>query len=401
VSVPARIVIIGGGQAGGWAAKTLRDLGYAGRLSVIADEARDFYERPPLSKDVLAGRQEPDKLRLFEPSVIDALRIDWYRPRRATTVDRETQCVFLDDGAVLPYDRLLIATGSRPRLPDPAWARIDGVVMLRNVDDALVLRSRLGHCNRLAIVGGGWIGLEVAALARSMGIAVVVYERDDGLCGRSVGAGVAAHLAELHQERGVELRLACGDLTLTGQDDGVWITAACAKDRYDTVLVGAGAQLNVELAQAAGLTLDGGIVVDGAGRTSDPAIFAAGDVAVHPVHGLCVQSWANAQNQAIATARGMLGLEADYNEVPWLWSDQYGVNIQILGMRPADGQCVRRVGEGGRDIYFYLDQQARLRQMVAFGDARAIKLGRRWIAADRALDPAALADPAFDLMTLR
>lgn len=397
------IVIIGGGQAAGWAAKTLRGVGFDGRLSVVAEEAYDFYERPPLSKAVLAGQQEPDDLRLFKTEEMDQLRLDWHRPRRATQVDRTLRQVRLDDGSTLAYDRLLIATGSRPRVPDPAWLRIDGVMVLRDVADALALRQRLAACRALAVIGGGWIGLEVAALARTLGIAVAVYERAPTLCGRSAGADVAAHLATMHRAKGVLLHLDCGELALSGRrQGGVAINAAGRIGVYDTVLVGAGAQLNVELAQQADLRMHGGgIVVDGAGRTSDPAVFAAGDVAAHPAHGVCVQSWSNAQNQAIAAAHGMLDRPADYRDVPWLWSDQYDVNIQILGLRPVEGRCVRRGGHDGRDIYFYLDGDARLRQMVAFGDARAIKLGRRWMEAERVLDPAALADPDFDLMSLR
>jgi 3-phenylpropionate/trans-cinnamate dioxygenase ferredoxin reductase component len=398
-----RIVIIGGGQAAGWSAKTLRDLGYTKQLSVVADEPRDFYERPPLSKDVLAGKQEPGSLRLFSAEVTDALNIDWHRPRRATTIDRALQVVHLDNGQTLPYDRLLIATGSRPRTPDPSWSQIDGVMMLRDVEDALAIRDRLAKCRSLAVIGGGWIGLEIAALARSMSIPVVVYERAAALCGRSVGLEVAGHLAILHRAQGVALRLNCGDLALSANEQGgAKVTSPLGAEIYDTVIVGTGAQLNIELAQAAGLKMGGGgIVVDGAGRSSDPMIFAAGDVATHPVHGICVQSWANAQNQGMTAARGMLGMNANYDDVPWLWSDQYGTNIQILGVRKDGSHCIRRMGRDGMDVYFYLDTDDRLQHMVSFGDARAVKLGRRWMASERVLDPMELADPGFDLMSLR
>lgn len=395
------IVIIGGGQAAGWAARTLRELGYGGHLSVVADEPHDFYERPPLSKQVLSGDSEPGHLRLFTAEMVASLNIDWRRPRRAIAIDRQQQQVQLDDGSSLRYDRLLIATGSRPRLPDPAWSRIDGVMVLRNVEDALALRQRLNGCRRLAVVGGGWIGLEVAALARTRGIEVVVYERGPSLCGRSIGADVAARLATLHRDQGVGLRLECGDLQLIQAVDGVQVSTDADALLYDTVLVGAGAQLNTELARDAGLQLGHGIVVDGSGRSSDPAIYAAGDVAQHPVHGLCVQSWANAQNQGMASARGLLGLDANYDDAPWLWSDQHGVNIQILGLHSEDNRRVHRANADGRDIYFQLDRKNRLQQIVAFGDARAIKLGRRWMATARSLNAADLTDPGFDLMTLR
>jgi 3-phenylpropionate/trans-cinnamate dioxygenase ferredoxin reductase subunit len=395
------IVIIGGGQAAGWAARTLREQGYAKRLSVVSDEAHDFYERPPLSKDVLSGHRQPAQLALFPPEAVAALDIDWHRPHRATAIDRDARRVHLDNGEQLPFDRPLIATGSRPRLPDPAWAQIDGVMTLRNVEDALALRERLLTTRRLAVVGGGWIGLEVAALARALNVEVAVYERGPSLCGRSVGADAAAHLAALQRSRDVTLHLACGELSLSAAASGVAVTTADAEAVFDTVLVGAGAQLNVELAQSAGLRVEQGIVVDGSGRTSDPSIYAAGDVAQHPVYGLCVQSWANAQNQGMASARGLLGLDADYDDVPWLWSDQHDVNIQILGLHSEDNHHVHRAADNGSNIFFQLDPQSRLRQMVAFGDGRAIKLGRRWMASGRALDARELADPAFDLMSLR
>lgn len=395
------MVIVGGGQAAGWAAKTLRDLGYAQRLSVVADESHDFYERPPLSKDVLSGEREPAQLRLFPQDTIDALNLHWHRPRRACVIERQSQNVILDDGTSLPYDRLLLATGSRPRLPDPQWAQLEGVVVLRSADDALLLRQRLHSCRRMAIVGGGWIGLEVAAMARTRSIEVVIYERGTHLCGRSIGADVAERLASLHREQDITLRLQCGDLSLTQTIQGVEVRTEADALVYDTVLVGAGAQLNTELAQAAGLKVDHGIVVDGSGRTSDPAIYAAGDVAQHPVHGLCVQSWANAQNQGIASARGLLGLDANYDDVPWLWSDQHGMNIQILGLHSQHNISVHRASADGRDIYFQLDKQSRLQHMVAFSDPRAIKLGRRWMATSRPLNASDLANPNYDLMTLR
>jgi len=401
MSTIRNIVIVGGGQAAGWAAKTLRDLGYAQCLSVIADELHDFYERPPLSKEVLSGERDPAQLRLFPQETIDALNLEWYRPRRACSIERQHQQVVLDDGTLVPYDRLLLATGSRPRLPDPRWAQIEGVVVLRNVDDALALRQRLQSSRRMAVIGGGWIGLEVAAMARARVIEVTVYERGASLCGRSIGAEVAAHLATLHREQDITLRLDCGEVRLSQTDSGIELSSEYGAQAYDTVLVGAGAQLNTELAQAADLKMDHGIVVDGSGRSSDPAIYAAGDVAQHPIHGLCVQSWANAQNQGIASARGMLGLDANYDDVPWLWSDQHGMNIQILGLHSRDNTSVHRASSDGRDIYFQLDAQHRLQHMVAFGDARAIKLGRRWMAASRPLNASDLANPDYDLMTLR
>ncbi|MCE8031445.1 FAD-dependent oxidoreductase [Halomonas daqingensis] len=396
----SHIVVIGGGQAGGYACKALRGEGYSGRLTVVADEPHDFYERPPLSKGVVTG-EEPLP-RLFSEESLAAMAIEWQRPKRATAIDRQAREVLLSDGQRLPYDRLLIATGSRPRLPVAEWGEIAGVMTLRSWEDAQRLKGRLETSRRLGVIGGGWIGLEVASSARKLGLEVVVFERQQRLCERSVGAEVSTGLAELHHGHGVDLQLGCQQLALFEQTDGrVAIEAdGNAFEPFDLVVVGTGVSFNLELARDAGLAIEQGIVVDAGGRTSDPYIFAAGDVAQHPQLGLCLQSWSYAQNQARVVAETMLGLEAHYDEPAWLWSDQHGVNIQILGVpRPGLQAVVRHEQQG--PVFCYLDEASRLVQMVAFDQPRAIKLGKRWIATQRALDPAQLADPAFNLMTLR
>jgi 3-phenylpropionate/trans-cinnamate dioxygenase ferredoxin reductase subunit len=397
----AGIVIIGGGQAGGWAAKTLRDRGYSGRLSVISDEPYDFYERPPLSKAALLDGSAPLS-RLFSDEVVAGMNIDWYRPLRAEAIDGQQQIVTLSDGSQLQFDQLLIATGGRPRLPDASWAKHPRVMTLRSWDDAARLRQGLQQCQKLAIVGGGWIGLEIAASARKLGVDVTVFERQPALCMRSVGAGVSQALLELHQQQGVTVHCDCGEITLEDREGEAWIgSASSAAQPFDLVVVGIGVELNLELAHSAGLKLEGGIVVDGQGRTSHPAIFAAGDVARHPTLGLCLQSWAYAQNQAISTACAMLdAFAAPYDDVAWLWSDQYDANIQILGV-PTGGvhQIVRRTPQS--QLFFTLNADRQLVQLVAFNDARTIKLGKRWLASGRVLDPQQLADVEFSLMALK
>jgi len=403
MSQPTRtgIVIIGGGQAGGWAAKTLRDRGYSGRLSVISDEPYDFYERPPLSKAALLDGSA-QLSRLFSEEVVAGMNIDWYRPLRAEAIDGQQQIVTLSDGSQLQFDQLLIATGGRPRLPDASWAKHPRVMTLRSWDDAARLRQGLLQCQKLAIVGGGWIGLEIAASARKLGVDVTVFERQPALCMRSVGAGVSQALLELHQQQGVTVHCDCGEITLEDREGEAWIgSASSAAQPFDLVVVGIGVELNLELAHSAGLKLEGGIVVDGQGRTSHPAIFAAGDVARHPTLGLCLQSWAYAQNQAISTACAMLdAFAAPYDDVAWLWSDQYDANIQILGV-PTGGvhQIVRRTPQS--QLFFTLNADRQLVQLVAFNDARTIKLGKRWLASGRVLDPQQLADVEFSLMALK
>lgn len=395
------IVIIGGGQAAGWAAKTLRENGYDRRISIVSDEPWDFYERPPLSKSVLLDA-DPHLTRLFSEETQVALDLTWYRPLRAEQIMRSQQCVMLSDGQTLFYHQLLIATGSRPRLPGRAWQDHPRIHTLRSWQDALALRAAFRDCRRLAVVGGGWIGLEIAASARKKGIEVTIFERQPALCQRSVDPAVSAALLALHRQHGVELHLNCGDIRLSPYHVLPQISSAGTAARsFDHVVVGIGVELNLELAQQAGLAVGNGILVDEQGRTSDPAIFAAGDVACHPQFGFSLQSWAFAQNQAIATAQAMLDPQAaPYQDTPWLWSDQYDVNIQILGLPAGSGTTVTRT-QAGSSLWFRLGDDHCLQQLVAFNDARSIKLAKRWIATRRPLDAAQLVDPHFSLMSLR
>ena len=394
-----RIVIIGGGQAGGWAAKTLRDEGFRGEIAVIADEPWDFYERPPLSKSALL--EAAALPRLFSADLQQSLDLRWHRPLRAEAIDRAAKSVRLSNGERVEYDRLLIATGGRARLPGDAWRRHPQVYTLRHWQDAQRLKARLRQSQRLVIVGGGWIGLEIAASARRCGVAVSLFEQQPALCMRSVGAEVSQALHQLHQEQGVAIHCDCGALTLEDEGGSPVIQCGGRCEPFDAVVAGIGVDLNLELARDAGLAIGRGIVVDAQGRTTDPAIFAAGDVAQHPRYGISLQSWAFAQNQAIATARAMLNDEAPgYDEIPWIWSDQYQHNIQILGLpQPGDRSLVRRSAQG--NLYFSLGPDGVLNQLVAFNDARAVKLAKRWIASGRDLSQTPLDDPDFSLMSLR
>ncbi|HHA1787479.1 TPA: NAD(P)/FAD-dependent oxidoreductase [Enterobacter ludwigii] len=393
----SRIVIIGGGQAGGWAAKTLRDEGFDGEICVVAEEAWDFYERPPLSKAALL---EPDAPlpRLFPEAAQQALNLTWCRPVRAESLDRHAKTVRLSNGECLSYNILLIATGGRARLPGDAWATHPQVYTLRHWQDAQRLKARLAESQNLAIIGGGWIGLEIAASARKCGVAVTLFEQQPALCMRSVSAEVSQQLETLHREQGVDIRTGCGALELEDNNGLPVIHCDGQRETFDAVVVGIGVDLNLELARDAGLQTERGIVVDAQGRTSDPFIFAAGDVAQHHHYGLCIQSWAFAQNQAVATAKAMLNPDAPgYDDAPWLWSDQYQHNIQILGIPQADCTTLAR----DNALFFSLDENGRLTQLVAFNDARTVKLAKRWMAAGRDLSDVPLADPTFSLMSLR
>ncbi|USA45325.1 FAD-dependent oxidoreductase [Acinetobacter sp. C26M] len=400
-----RIVIVGAGQAAGWAVSTLRQNGYLGEIHVISNEDRVFYERPPLSKQVLSKEATYESLHLFSPEQVQDFNIQWYKPAVATQVDRQQKQVVLEGGQVLPYDKLLIATGSRARVPVNTWQFIPNVVTLRNVQDCERLAEILQHSQKLAVIGGGWIGLEIAATARKQGKEVHVFEYGDRLCARSVSPDVSAFLKSMHEQQGTQIHLDSKNLHLieAGQQKVEVVNHPNVSELFDCVVVGAGADIAKELGVNAGLDVKDGIVVNGFGQTSDQDIYAAGDVAIHPGLGYCIQSWANAQNQAIAAAKSMLGIETEYTDIPWLWSDQYHFNIQILGTYQAEKteQIVVRKSADDQCSYLYLDDQNRLLNMIAINDSKLVKLAKRWMQSNTELDPKLLADPEFNVMKLK
>lgn len=402
---PLRIVIVGAGQAGGWAAKTLRTEGHAGPIVLLGDEPHPPHERPPLSKAVMAGAAEPPSTHLFKPEDFAALGLDFRPGSRAVAIDRAAKRVALADGGAVAYDRLILCTGGAARrLPVPGG---DGprVHYLRTIDDSLALRARLGATGRLLVVGGGWIGLEVAATARKRGVAVTVIEALARLCERSVPPEISAHLLELHQANGVEVLLGEGVQAIENDGAGVALLLASGRRvKGDAVVVGIGLVPNVALAQAAGLAVDNGIVVDEQGRTSDPDVFAAGDVANLPLaclgRRLRLESWANAQNQAIVAARAALGQDARYDELPWFWSDQYDMNLQILGL-PArwPAPVTRRAPAGGGFSHFYLEGD-RIVSIVAVNAPRDLRAAKKLVETRKPVSAASLADPSVQLQRL-
>lgn len=340
------VVIVGAGQAGAWVARTLRDEGFAGEVTLVGAEAHHPYERPPLSKDVLKGADAASTGALLTGEQAQALGITCLLSETVTTVDRGARQVACASGRVLPYNVLFLATGSRPRpLPWPGIDGTDRVHGLRTRDDALRLRAALNSAQSLAVIGGGLIGLEVAATARQSGMDVTVIEAGPRLCARSLPPEASGWLAGLHRQNGVFLRLGQTVAGVQPDDTGVTLTLSDGKTlRIDQVLVGIGILPETGLAEAAGLALDDGIVVDSEGRTSDPAIFAAGDATRQPcpmgAGPLRQETWANAQAQGIAAARAALGIAPARVKLPWFWSDQYAANIQVLGRPDLATACM-------------------------------------------------------------
>lgn len=400
-----KIVIVGAGQAAGWAVHTLRNQGFAGEIHVVSNEEQVFYERPPLSKQVLAEDATCESLNLFSASQVDDFSVIWHKPDLALSIDKTEKSVQLQSGKILQYDKLLIATGSRARIPVSTWSSIKHVYTVRDIKDCQKLAEKLKSAENIAVIGGGWIGLEIAATARKKGKHVELFEYGSRLCARSVSPEVSDYLKALHENAGTEVHLNATKLHLIESTDGkVEVFDADIKlKKFDCVVVGAGAEIAKDLAVQAGLEVKDGIVVNRYGQTSDPDIYAAGDVAIHPELGFCIQSWANAQNQAISTAKSMLGELTAYQDIPWLWSDQYQCNIQILGTYQPEKtkQVIVRKTTPTQQIFFYLDDENRLINMIAVNEAKIIKLAKRWMSADKILEPEQLQDLDFNLMKLK
>lgn len=340
----APFVIVGAGQAAAQAAASLRQAGYDGGLVMVGDEPHPPYQRPPLSKKHLAGELHGDRLALKAESYWAEAGIDLRLGAEARAIDVEGRRIELADGTRLPYARLLLATGSRPRSLALPGADLAGVHRLRGRTDVIRFQAELVPGARLAIVGGGYIGLEVAATARELGLDVTVIEAADRLLGRVVAPAVSAFFHALHAGRGVAIRTGAAVAGLEGIErvggvrlsDGTLVPA-------DVVLVAAGGLPNDEIARAAGLATQDGILVDEATRTSAPDVFAAGDVARFPSrrYGRLVrlESVQNAIDQAKAAASAMLGESPSYDPVPWFWSDQYDVKLQIAGLSAGHGRA--------------------------------------------------------------
>ena len=403
--MPQSHVIVGASQAGGRAAEAMRAHGFAGRIVVIGAEPHLPYERPPLSKQVLLGEYEPNKTHLHPATYYAEHEIELRLGVRAVAIDRAAARVELDDGTPVPYDKLLLATGSAVRRLLLPGAELGGVHVLRGIEDSLAIRDALRPGARIVIVGGGYIGLEVAAAAATRECEVTVIEVLESLLARVMTAEMGDYFARLHRAHGVVVRLGTGVTAFEGAERVERVrlgddSAVAA----EAVVIAVGVVPETALAAAAGLEIGNGIAVDEYTRTSDPNVFAAGDATDHPnpVLGRRVrlESWQNAQNQAIAAARAMCGEAEPYAEVPWFWSDQYDVNLQMLGLPDAESDSVVR-GEMGSEAFTIFEvREDRVLAATAVNGARDIAVARRLIAQKRRVEPARLADVATPLRAL-
>ncbi|MYW65544.1 FAD-dependent oxidoreductase [Streptomyces sp. SID8379] len=372
VDADQTFVIVGGGLAGAKAAETLRSEGFTGRVILIGDERDHPYERPPLSKGYLQGKEERDSVFVHEPAWYASHDIELHLGQTVTVIDREAKTVRLGDATLIGYDKLLLATGAEPRRLDIPGTDLAGVHHLRRLAHAERLKHVLASLGRdnghLVVAGAGWIGLEIAAAAREYGAEVTVVEPEETPLHAVLGPEIGQIFTELHSDHGVRFHFGARLTEISGQDG--MVLAALTDDGEEhpahDVLAAIGAAPRTALAEAAGLTLadrehGGGIAVDAALRTSDPDIYAAGDVASlqHPHHTerLRVEHWANALNGGPAAARAMLGQDVTYDRVPYFFSDQYDMGLEYSGWAPPGSydQVVIRGDAGKREfIAFWL-----------------------------------------------
>ncbi len=398
------IIIIGAGQAGAVLAEKLRTGGFEGSLTLIGDEPHLPYQRPPLSKKYLLGEMPLERLYLRQASFYDDHDIALRLGDRVEAIDRAARAVQLTSGERVFYDKLALATGSRPRLlPDRIGGTLDGVYPVRTLADVDAMAPEFRDGARVLIVGGGYIGLEAAAVAAARGLKVTLLEAADRILQRVAAPETSAYFRDLHKAHGVDLREATGLAHLTGAGR---VTGAVLTDgtelAADFVIIGVGIEPETGLAEAAGLEIENGIRVDARGRTSDPDIFAAGDCTSFPYRGrrIRLESVPNAIDQAEATAAAMLGQETDYIARPWFWSDQYDVKLQIAGLNSGYDRTLIRPGTrpGTQSVWYYKGSE--LLAVDAMNDPRAYMTGKRWIEAGVSPDPDALADPGTDLKAI-
>lgn len=395
-----RIVVVGGGQAGASLVARLRAKGFDGSITLLGEEPVPPYQRPPLSKGYLLGDMALERLFLRPDSFYADQRIDLRKGARVTGLDRAAKRVQLDS-ETLSYDALALTTGSIPRhLPGSIGGALGGVHTVRGLADVDAMAPEFREGARVVIVGGGYIGLEAAAVAAKRGLDVTVLEMAPRILARVAAPETAAAIHALHERHGVRILTDTALARIDGSDRVTGVTLADGTQLpTDFVIVGIGIAPATALAEAAGLTLDNGIATDAQGRTSDPAIWAAGDCASFPWQGgrLRLESVQNAIDQAECVADNMLGAGRDYVPMPWFWSDQYDMKLQIAGLNTGYDRVVVREAPARSHWYFKGDT---LISVDALGDPRAYMVGKRMIEQGISPNPAALVDPATDLKAL-
>ncbi|MGB0902542.1 NAD(P)/FAD-dependent oxidoreductase [Halocynthiibacter sp.] len=397
----SHIIVIGAGQAGSSLTAKLRKLGFDGQVTLIGEESAPPYQRPPLSKAYLLGEMERERLFLRPESFYADQKIDLRLGARVDAIDAAAKTVTVG-GEVLQYDQLALTTGSEPRrLPAAIGGDLDGIYTVRGLPDVDAMAPEFMKGRHVLIIGGGYIGLEAAAVAAKSGLKVTLVEMADRILQRVASTETSDFFRKLHGEHGVDIREGVGLARLTGEGrvTGAELSDGSTLD-VDFVIAGVGITPATGLAELAGLDLENGIKTDAQGRTSDAAIFAAGDCASFPRAGgrIRLESVPNAIDQAELVAENMVGAEKTYVPQIWFWSDQYDVKLQIAGLNTGFDQVVVRDGGASRSHWYYRDGQ--LIAVDAMNDPRGYMVGKRLIDAGKNADPAVVADASADLKPL-
>lgn len=396
-----RVVIVGAGQAGAALAAKLRALGHQGEIVMLGDEPAPPYQRPPLSKAYLLGEMEEDRLWLRAPEFWAEQGVELRLGQPVTGIDPVAKTVTVG-GEVLEYDHLALTTGSTPRrLPAAIGGGLEGVYTVRTLADVDAMRCEFRPSRKVIIVGGGYIGLEAAAVAAKLGLDVTVLEMAPRILQRVAAPETSDYVRALHQAHGVKVLESTGLDRLVGDDR---VEGALLKDGRtlpaDFVIVGVGITPNTHLAEMAGLALDNGIATDELGRTSDPSIWSAGDCASFPWKGgrIRLESVGNAIDQAEAVAANILGAGEPYQAKPWFWSDQFDLKLQIAGLNMGYDRIVTRRGENEAASFWYY-RGTDLLAVDAMNDSRAYMVGKRLIEMGRSPAPEEI-ETAADLKPL-
>ncbi|MEM6620297.1 MAG: FAD/NAD(P)-binding oxidoreductase [Pseudomonadota bacterium] len=399
-----KVVVVGGGQAGASCVAKLRELGFEGAITLLGREPAPPYQRPPLSKKYLLGEMELDRMYLRPVSYYAEQRIELVLGDPVVEIDAPGQRV-RHGSQWMDYDALVLATGSEPRrLPAAIGGDLGGVHVVRTLYDVDHMAPEFVPGRRALIVGGGYIGLEAAAVAAAKGLQVTLVEMAERILQRVASAETASFFRDLHTGHGVEIVEGVGLSALTAGKDGRVAGAVLSDGReieIDFAIVGVGIDPDTALAEAAGCTIDNGIATDTQGRTSVPGIWAAGDCASFPYRDgrVRLESVPNAIDQAEVVAENILGAGKDYAAKPWFWSDQFDVKLQIAGLSTGYDRVVTRPGAKGGTSFWYF-RGAELLAVDAANEPRAYMIGKRMIEAGNSPAPEALADPAVDLKSL-
>ena len=395
------IVIVGGGQAGASLAEKLRAEGYEGAVTIIGAEPVPPYERPPLSKAYLKGEMAEERLYLRPPAIYEDRGIELRLGAPVEAIDPDGKTITVG-AETIPFDQLALTVGSIPnRLPAAIGGDLGGVFTVRSLADIDAIRPRFAEGARVLVIGGGYIGLEAAAVAASLGLSVTLVEMAERILGRVASRETADAIRAEHVAHGVDIREGTGLVRLTGEGE---VSGAELSDgteiAVDFVIVGTGIRPDTRLAEAAGIACENGIATDEFGQTSHPGIWAAGDCASFPYGNgrLRLESVQNAIDQAETVARNMLGAGVPYRPTPWFWSDQYDLKLQIAGLNIGYDQVVTRTGETGQSFWYF--REGTFLAVDAINAPRDFMVGKRMLEMGKPVDAAQVADPATDLKGL-